>query len=142
MKPMMTSMTIAALGAIAAILVSTFGATRAMAAEPMTETAKLHNAATNAVTASDHAKVAKMYRLQGEALLAKAAAHEDQAKELEAQPKSPLAHKWPAMAPQKARKERELAMQAQRAARESLELATKHVQLAVEKREEEAIAGQ
>lgn len=142
MQPMMTTMTIAALGATAAILLTTLGATRAMGAEPMAEPAKLHALAKSATTAADHVKVAKMFRLQAEALQAKAAAHEDKAKKLDAQPKSPLAHKWPAMAPSKGRQERELAMQAQRAARESLELASKHIQLAVEMRQEESTAGQ
>ncbi len=142
MNHMMTTMTIAALGATAAILFTTLGAARAVAAEPVTETAKLHQLAKGAVTAADHVKVAKMYRLQAEALQAKAAVHEDKAKEMDAIPKSPLAHKWPAMAPQKGRQERQLAMQAQRAATESMALASKHIQLAVELREAEATAGQ
>jgi len=142
MNPMMTTMTIAALGATAAILFTTLGAARAIGAEPVAETAKLHKLANGAVTAADHVKVAKMFRLQAEALHAKAAAHEDKAKGLEALPKSPMAHKWPAMAPAKGRQERELALQAQRAARESLELASRHIQLAVETREAESAAGQ
>lgn len=142
MYPMMTTMTIAALGATAAILFTTLGATRAIGAEPMAEPATLHAVAKSAVTAADHVKVAKMFRLQAEALQAKAVAHEDRAKELEAQPKSPLAYKWPAMSPPKGRQERELALQAKRAARESMELASKHIQLAMELRQEEATAGQ
>jgi hypothetical protein len=142
MNPMMTTMTIAALGATAAILFTTLGAVRAVAAEPVAESAKIQQLAKGAVTAADHIKVARMYRLQAEALQAKAAAHEDKAKELDAIPKSPLAHKWPAMAPQKGGQERQLAMQAQRAASESMALASKHIQLAVELREAEATAGQ
>jgi hypothetical protein len=142
MNQMMTTMTIAALGATAAILFTTLGAARAVAAEPVAESAKIQQLAKSANTAADHVKVAKMYRLQAEALQAKAAVHEDKATELDAIPKSPLAHKWPAMAPQKGRQERELAMQAQRAARESMALASKHIQLAVELREAESIAGQ
>lgn len=142
MNQVMTTMTVAALGATAVILFATLGAARAIAAEPVTEVAKIHRLAKEARTAADHVKVAKMYRLQGEALQVKAAAHEDQAKELDAQPKPPLAHKWPAMVPPKSRQERDLAIQARRAARESFDLAAKHIQLAVETRQEELTAGQ
>jgi len=141
MNHMMTTMTIAALGAAAAILMTTAGAGRAMAAEPVTETAKLHRMAREATTAAEHVKVAKLFRLQAEQMEAKAAVHEKKAREYAAAPKSPLAHKWPAMAPQKDRQERELAMQARRAASESLEMAARHTQLAVELRQETADAG-
>ncbi|MEP7364339.1 MAG: hypothetical protein ABI972_13885 [Acidobacteriota bacterium] len=142
MNPMMTTMTIAALGATAAILFTTLGAARAAGAEPMVGTSQLHKLAKGAVTAADHVKVARMFRLQAEALHAKAAAHEDAAKEWEALPKTAMTYKWPAMAPLKGRQERELALQAQRAARELLALASKHIELAVELREVESSGGQ
>lgn len=141
MKHLFKTMTLAAAGTVAALILTTAGVDRAAAAEPVSETAKLHRMAKEANTAADHAQVAKLFRLQGEAMEAKAAAHEKKAKEFEARPKSPLAHKWPAMAPQQGREERALALQARRAAQESFDLAAKHIQLAVELRETTVDAG-
>jgi len=141
MKNLFKTMTLAAAGTVAALILATAGASTAAAAEPVSETAKLHRMAKEANTPADHAKVAKLFRLQGEAMEAKAVEHEKKAKEYDARPKSPLAHKWPAMAPQQGREQRALAVQARRAAQESFDLAAKHIQLAVELKETTADAG-
>lgn len=141
MNNLFKTMTLTAAGTVAVLMLTSAGIGRAAAAEPVSEMAKLHRMAQEATTSADHAKVAKLFRLQGEAMEAKASTHEKNAKEFEARPKSPLAHKWPAMAPRQGREERALAVQARRAAQESFDLAAKHIQLAVELREITADAG-
>lgn len=68
----------------------------------------------------------KTYLGRAEQLEAKAAKHEANANEL-AQNKNynPMRHKWPAMVQAPIERERHLAMQARRAAREARELAAK-----------------
>jgi hypothetical protein len=63
---------------------------------------------------------------------AKSARHEEQAIKAAKRPLPPLAHKWPAMVQRPADREKQLAIQARRAAQEARELAARHVGLAVE----------
>lgn len=141
MKSFLKTMTWTAVTTAAAFLMATAGAARAVAAEPVSESVKLHRLAQSATTAAEHAKVAKLFRLQGEAMEAKALAHESKAKEYSSQPKPALAYKWPSMVPQKGAEERKLAVQARRASREAFEMASKHVQLAVELQQGAVAAG-
>ena len=90
--------------------------------------------ATPAFTMSpaEHAKLAKEYRLRAESFEAQAKKHEAEARKLHARPRSPIAHKWPAMSPEPWVKERQLAMEARRAAKESMEIADNHMRASVE----------
>jgi hypothetical protein len=101
------------------------------AAEPVDE-AKLEAMARDAKTPAEHAKVAKQYRLRAEAFETNAKKHEEEARKLQAQPRSPLELKWPAMARKPWERETQLAMQARRAAQEAYAVADKHIRLAVE----------
>lgn len=102
------------------------------ASDALNSTAKLEQMAEAAQCAVEHGEVAKQYRLRAEQLEARAVKHEKRAAELEAKPKGPMHAKWPAMARKPWVKERELAIQARRAAKESKQLAERHVQLSVE----------
>jgi hypothetical protein len=102
------------------------------AADPVMEVAKLERMAESAQTASEHVEVSKQYRLRAEQFEEKADKHETEAQKLEKQPRSPISHKWPAMSRKPWVKERQLAMHARRAAKESLALADRHLQLSVE----------
>ncbi|MCW5966359.1 MAG: hypothetical protein KIT83_20145 [Bryobacterales bacterium] len=96
------------------------------------DTSALERMAESAQCAAEHAEVARGYRLRAEQLEAKAVKHEKNATELEARPKGPMHHKWPAMAQKPWAKERDMAMQARRAANESQLLADKHLRLGME----------
>lgn len=88
---------------------------------------QLARLAKEAKTAAEHNRVASLYEKRAEALEAKAKEHEAEATRLESkQGYNPLAHKWPAMARGPVEHQRSKAMQARRAARESLELAARH----------------
>ena len=102
-----------------------------MAAEKM-DSEKLQAMAVSARTASEHATVAKHYRVAAESFEAQAAKHEAEANRLKTQPKLGLASKWPSMVPKTEEKERTLAMQARRAAQENLELADRHYRLSID----------
>lgn len=93
---------------------------------------KLEQLAEAAQCAAEHGDVARQYRLRAEHLEAKAVKHEEKAAELEARPKRPMQAKWPAMARKPWVKEREMAVQARRAAKEAQQLADRHVRLGVE----------
>jgi hypothetical protein len=103
------------------------------AATTLVERNKLESMAETAKTPKDHVAVAKQYRLQADQFEKQAVKHEEKAKELESAPRSPMAYKWPAMAGQPWVKERQLAMEARRAARECLEAADRHIRFSVEK---------
>lgn len=141
MKTSLKTMALTAFAAAAAFLMTTAGAAQAVAAEPVSESVKLHRMAREATTAADHARVAKLFRLRGEAMEAKALEHESRARQFSEQPKPALAHKWPSMVPQKSAEERKLAVQTRRASREAFEMASKHVQLAVELQQGAVAAG-
>jgi hypothetical protein len=101
-------------------------------AEPAVNPGKIEQLAKNASTAAEHSEVARQYRLRAESLEAKALLHEEEAGKLAKRPLPGLAHKWPAMVARPAEQERRLALQARRAARESYELADRHLRRAVE----------
>jgi hypothetical protein len=106
----------------------------AFGVEPLVELEKVHKMAKEAVTASDHATVATHYRLHAEAQERKAVAYESEAIALEKErgPLPAMAHKWPSMVRKAGEKERSLAMQAKRTAKELLALSDKHMKLAIE----------
>src|SRR5262245_26609544 len=105
----------------------------AAAATNLVDRNKLESMAETAKTPKDHIAVAKQYRLQAEQFEQRAAKHEEKARELESAPRSPMAYKWPAMAGKPWVKERQLAMEARRAARECLEASDQHMRLSMEK---------
>jgi hypothetical protein len=99
--------------------------------EPVKESAALEALAKKADTPKEHANVAKQYRLRAEALEAKAAEHEANAKKMRNNTNA-MSHKWPAMVNNGWQRESQLAVQARRAAQECYAIAAKHVSLAVE----------
>jgi hypothetical protein len=99
------------------------------AAEPVSDE-KLMVMAKEAETATEHAAVAKQFRLRAEALEKKAKEHEAQAKNLAS---SPMAVKWPGMMPKALQREKQAAIEARRAAQESYQIADRHLRLAVER---------
>ena len=100
-------------------------------AEPVVEASKLSALARDAQTPAEHAAVAKQYRLRAESFEAQAAEYEQSAKRRQ-QAAGPMIHKWPAMAPPAVQKDKQKAVEARRAARESRELAERHLRDSVE----------
>ena len=87
--------------------------------------------AKDARTAVEHNEVARLYEQQAATLEAKAKHHEQQADSLASRiNNTAMAHKWPAMVQGPIDRERSKAMQARRAARESLEKMAYHRGLA------------
>lgn len=85
-----------------------------------------------AASPKEHTEVARQYRVRAADLTAMAAKHEAEVKRLERQ-RFPFEHKQPAaIASRPLMRERQLAMEARRAAREALAQAELHTQLAVE----------
>jgi hypothetical protein len=113
--------------------IALFLASMIMTAAPMMEREKLEKMAESANSPKEHAFVSKQYRLQAEEFERKAAKHEADARKLQSAHGNPIAHKWPAMAARPSVKERQLAMEARRAAAECLEAADRHMRLSVEK---------
>ncbi|MCX6603879.1 MAG: hypothetical protein NTV52_09820 [Acidobacteria bacterium] len=88
---------------------------------------KLQQRACAASTAEAHAKVASDYASWADTLTAKARQHEREAERLSQRAAgSAMRHKWPAMVTGPADRERRLAMQAHRAAREARAIAQSH----------------
>lgn len=87
--------------------------------------------ARDARTTRQHADVARRYRVQADALDAKAAEQEKLAASL-ARSAPPIVHKWPSMSPKALQDAKQQAIATRRAARESRELADRHQRLAVE----------
>lgn len=87
--------------------------------------------ASEARTSADHAKVAKEYRLQAESFEARAAEHDATVSRLSKNP-PPIAFKWPSMASPDLVHAKQKAVEARRAARESRELADRHLRMSVE----------
>jgi hypothetical protein len=104
---------------------STFAAAQSVAAE------RLQAMAVAADTPAKHASVARQYRLQAERFEAEAVKHEKDVKDL-TRVSGAIVHKWPAMATRQLQTAKDNAIAARRAARESMELADKHIRLAVE----------
>jgi hypothetical protein len=111
------------------------------ASNAMVKRDKLEKMAETAKTPKDHVAVAKQYRLQAQQFEQKAVEHETTARKLQSSPHSPMSQKWPAMATQPWVKERQLAMEARRAAEECLEAADRHMLLSVEKLAEASPTG-
>jgi len=82
-------------------------------------------------TPAEHATIAKQYRLRAESFETQAIKHEAKVRQY-TNAAGPMVHKWPAMAPRALQKEKELAVEARRAARENRELAQRHMGLSVE----------
>lgn len=100
----------------------------ALAASDTAELAQLSQAAN---TPKEHSEVARQYRAKAADMNAKAVKHEAEVKRLEVR-RSPLDFKSPALSDRQIGKERQLAMEARRAAREASAQALNHTQLAVE----------
>ncbi len=96
-----------------------------------------HAMAASANSGSAHAAVAKQYRLHAEAMDAKAAEHEKNVREYTRAAGASI-HKNPGGAPRALQNEKAKAMEARRAARETMALADRHLRLAVES---QAVAG-
>jgi hypothetical protein len=88
--------------------------------------------AENARSASDHAEVAKAYRLRAEAFTEMAEKYEAEVAKKQNGPQIGMAAKWPSMSRNSAQREKQKAIEARRAARQSEQLAALHTQLAVE----------
>jgi hypothetical protein len=94
------------------------------------EAARLAKAAR---TADEHRTVARLYQERAAALEEKAKRHEERADSLaRREGYNPMKYKWPAMVQGPIDLERSKAMQARRAARESLALMDRHLRLAEE----------
>lgn len=117
--------------AAVALVALTGSAQSAVAKQTPDSTAQLAALAREARTPSDHATVAKGYRLQAESLEAKAAEHEARVERL-SKHQPPVIHKWPAMGSGDLAKAKRQALDARRAARESRQLADHHLRLSVE----------
>jgi hypothetical protein len=105
----------------------------AVAADLIVEDHELIAMAKSAATPAQHAAVAKQYRLRAEALEANASDHEAAARKAEGRPLPPIAHKWPAMYRNTGvEKEKQLAIQARKAAEEARSLAAYHLSRSVE----------
>jgi hypothetical protein len=102
-------------------------------ATPMVEREKLEKMAEAASTPKEHVAVAKQYRLQAEGFEQKAAKHVAKAQKAQSGQGNPMAYKWPAMVNASSAKERQLAMEARRAAAECRAAAEHHMRLSVEK---------
>lgn len=93
----------------------------------MIDDKQLLSMAKSANTAEAHLTVAKAYDSKAEALEAKARKHEAKADELANRTSyNPMAAKWPAIVQGPIDRERQLAMQARRAAFEARDLAARH----------------
>lgn len=103
----------------------------AQAQGPQADTERIAALAASARTAKDHTTVAAEYRDRGTRFEAKAREHEEAARRYDRR-RTPLQNKYPAAAHDRATRERQLAMEARRAARESFQLADRHVQLSVD----------
>lgn len=95
------------------------------------EQAQLMARSREARTVSEHADLARQFRLQAESLDAKAAEREAVAARQARQAPS-IVHKWPSMAPGSLNQVKQQAVEARRAAQESRSLAERHLRLAVE----------
>lgn len=93
--------------------------------------ARLMARSREARTVSEHADLARQFRLQAESFDAKAAEREAAARR-QARQTPAIVHKWPAMATGSLNQVKQQALEARRAAQESRSLADRHLRLAVE----------
>lgn len=101
------------------------------AAQSLIALEQVHSMAATANSAAKHAEVAKQYRLHAEALDTQATEHEKNVANL-TRNTSATVKKWPGMATRQLQNEKAKALEARRAARQTMELADRHVRLAVE----------
>ncbi len=95
------------------------------------DTKELAVKASSAKTADEHHEVAREYEARAAAFENKAKQHETEAEKMKKRPGYEIYRsKWPAMVQGPIDRERAQALQARRAARESLELVAKHRDLA------------
>jgi len=107
------------------------GALFMSAADIKIDEQKIALQAKNARTAGEHTAVARLYEQRAAAFEAKAQRHDEQADSMARRDGyNPMKYKWPAMVQAPIDRERSKAMQARRAARESLELMAHHHRLA------------
>ncbi|MGE0592385.1 MAG: hypothetical protein AB7G23_18930 [Vicinamibacterales bacterium] len=133
----MTRGTLTAL-AVTTLLFGSAGLTTATAAPQAqaqagpTASDTLARRSAEATTPAEHASVARDYRLRAEAFEEQAQEHEADAVRLAERRRFPVELKMPAVLRRDGERERRLAMQARRAAREAYERADHHIRLAVE----------
>jgi hypothetical protein len=113
------------------IIALTTAAALATAGEVKLSEEKLSKLSKSAKSQADHKEVSRQYELRASELEAKARVHDQEAERLaNRKGYNPMAHKWPAMVTAPVDRERSKAMQARRAARESMDLMAKHRELA------------
>lgn len=117
--------------AAVAVVALTASTESVMTQQTHESTGQLAALAREARTPSDHAHVAKAYRLQAESLESRAAEHEAHVARL-TKNQPAIVHKWPAMAAGEIGKAKRQALDARRAAYESRQLADHHLRLSVE----------
>jgi len=111
----------------------------APAAEKTLEPKKIAQLAKDAQTPAEHSEVAKQYRQHAVSLEKRAAKLEEEARVQDAGPTRAMEQKWPAMIVNARERKAQMAVQARRAAQESLTLAERHEKLA--ERAGERVAG-
>ena len=111
----------------------------APAAEKTVEPKKIAQLAKDAKTSSEHTEVAKQYREHAVSLEKRAVRFEEEARVQDAGPTRAMEQKWPAMIVNARERKAQMAVQARRAAQESLALAERHEKLA--QRGGERVAG-
>lgn len=102
----------------------------ATAVERVLEEKEIAKLAKSAETPAEHAQVAQQYLWRAKALEAKADKIERELRNERQGWQPPLATKWPAMVENSRERKERVAMQARRAAKESMELAAHHSKLA------------
>lgn len=128
---MMQTFIRATLVATVALVAVTLSSGSVVAKQTDDSPTRLAELAREARTPSDHAHVAKAYRLRAESFEARAAEHEAHVERL-TRHQPPVAHKWPAMGSGDLAKAKRQALDARRAARESRQRADHHLRLSVE----------
>ena len=102
----------------------------APAAEKNLEPKKIAQLAKDAKTSTEHAEVAKQYRDHAVSLEKRAVKLENEARVQDAGPTRAMEQKWPAMIVNARERKAQMAVQARRAAQESLALAERHEKIA------------
>lgn len=103
----------------------------APATSAQTDQAALMALSREARSVTEHADLARRFRLQAEAFDVRAAEKEAQVARTSRNAPG-IAHKWPAMVPQALNQAKQQALDARRAAQESRTMADRHLRLAVE----------
>lgn len=124
--------TIAAILALGGASFAADGGKTASKPDPPTGAA-LARLSESAATASEHAVVARAFRLRAEELNQAAEEFEVKAAEMQGQPKIGMSSKWPSMSRDSLQRNKRKAVETRRMAREASDLSRHHAQLAVEK---------